>query len=325
MVGGKAVGSRNCFVERGATIFDSIVFRLYKSGVARVRVGGIDAGVMEVVAPSGPLPAEPAVGALDMRVVVREGDSVRVHYTLQNIGWGRQVYSLPVRVDGIVVSVDSVGLEAGESRERVMGWHGDREGWHELRIGKSVQRYKVYRRVEDAVVFDMDSTIRLGKDAFVSLPRSLSLGDMGERLTLLLWVYPEGAVSRGRVDIFTNGDNYVLQVSGGRQLSFFAGGWGRGDCTVDLPSDWKGHWHLIAGVCDEKGLSVYIDGQRRGFTPLEKSVHLFAGDNTWLIGRNEEFPGERIYEGLVRRPRIFQEALSPEAILTIYRNESNTP
>jgi len=333
-VDGKKTGSRNCFVGKGEKVFDSISFRLYKSGAANVRIDGIDAGVVQVVTPSGPLPAEPVVGALDMRVMVREGDSVRVHYTLQNTGWARQAYRLPVRVDGVVVGADSVELEAGESKFRWMGWKGVGEGWHELRIGGSVQRYKIYRREEDAVVLDLDSAGRdrsgfgnngMVQDGYIQMPRSLSLGDMGERLTMLLWVHPEGKVSRDLVDIFTNGDNHVLQVSGGRQLSFFAGGWGRGDCTVDLPADWAGHWHLIAGVCDARGLSVYIDGIQRGFTPLEKSVHLFAGDNTWMIGRNEEFPGQRIYEGLVRRPRIFQEALPPAAILNIYRNESNTP
>jgi hypothetical protein len=141
---------------------------------------------------------------------------------------------------------------------------------------------------------------------------------------MMLWVYPE-ANRRGLTDIFTNGDNHVLQVVDGRQLTFFAGGWGRGDCTVDLPSDWEGHWHLIAGVCDESGLKVYIDGVRRGSTPMEKSVHLYGGENTWMIGGNEEFPGQRLYKGKLRRPRIFQDALSDEAIGAIYQKETDNP
>jgi hypothetical protein len=227
-------------------------------------------------------------------------------------------------VDGEVSKVDSVLLSAGEERVRSAGLAGDSIGWHDLKVGERVQRFRVYRAAEDAVVLDLDSTFRLGKDSYIRVPGSPGLGDLGERLTMLLWVYPE-ETHKGLVDIFTNGDNHVLQVVDGRQLTFFAGGWGRGDNTVDLPADWVGHWHLIAGVCGADGLRVYIDGASKGFTPLEKSVHLFGGDNTWMIGRNEEFPGQRIFTGDVRRPRIYQEALSAEDILTIYRKESSNP
>jgi hypothetical protein len=214
-----------------------------------------------------------------------------------------------------------------------------------LQVGGREERFRVYSVAEDAVVLDLDSVlqdrsgfgnngmmvgervsapVRLGKGSYIRIAGSPSLGDMGERLTMLLWVYPE-ETHRGLVDIFTNGDSHVLQIVDGRQLTFFAGGWGRGDNTVDLPVDWVGHWHLITGVCGADGLRVYIDGAAKGFTPLEISVHLFGGDNSWIIGRNEEFPGQRIFTGHVRRPRIFQEALSGEDILSIYRKERNNP
>ncbi len=342
LVDGKAIGSINCLVDAGQSIRDSISFRLYQRGAVKINIGSIDAGTVQVIPPSGPLPAEPEVEDIHMRVMAREGDKQTVYYTVQNKGWERQVFRLPVRVDGEVVGMDTVGLDAGEESKRSIVYAGGAVGWHDLRIGGRDQRFRIYRSAEDAVVLDLDSTLqdrsgfgnsglrigkgeRLGQDDYIRIPGSPGLGDMGERLTMLLWVYPEGEGDRGLVDIFTNGDNHVLQVAGGRQLTFFAGGWGRGDNTVDLPKNWSGHWHLIAGVCDGDGLRVYIDGEQRGFTPLEKSVHLFAGDNTWMIGRNEEFPGQRIYEGYVRRPRIFQEALSAGAILTIYRKESSNP
>jgi len=138
-------------------------------------------------------------------------------------------------------------------------------------------------------------------------------------LTMCVWVYPEAATGQGLVDIFTNGDTHVLQIGGGGStLTFFAGGWGRGDCTVDLPANWLHHWHYLSGVCDTDGLTVYIDGQWRRHTPLEKGVHLFGGDNTWMLGRNEEFPGQRIFEGRVDRPMIVQEALDAGTIHALY-------
>jgi hypothetical protein len=164
----------------------------------------------------------------------------------------------------------------------------------------------------------------VGRDKYLWVDGSRSLDDLGERLTMGVWVCPEG-VKHGLVDIFTNGDTHVLQIGDGRTLTFFAGGWGRGDCTVDLPADWVHHWHYLVGVCDPGGLKLYIDGQLRGTTPFEKGVHLFGGNNTWMLGRNEEFPGERIFEGQVDRPAIYQSALSAAAIYQLYIKERHQP
>ena len=163
-----------------------------------------------------------------------------------------------------------------------------------------------------------------GREPYLWVAGSRSLDDLGERLTMGVWVYPE-VVKKGLVDIFTNGDTHVLQIGDGRTLTFFAGGWGRGDCTVDLPVDWLHHWHYLAGVCDPNGLKVYIDGQLRGTTPLEKGVYLFGGNNTWMLGRNEEFPGERLFEGRVDGPAIYQSALSADAIYQLYIKERHQP
>ena len=323
--GGKAVGNVNCLVGEGQKVSDSLTFRLYQQGAMKMEFGDMDAGTVRVIAPAGAMP-EPEVSGIDMRVMVREGDSLHLRYTVKNVGWERKQFRLPLKVDGEVRKVDSVLLPAGEEGVRSAELAGGSVGWHYLKIGigEKVQRFRVYRAAEDAVVLDLDSVFRLGKDSYIRIAGNPGLGDLGERLTMMLWVYPEEA-HKGLVDIFTNGDNHVLQVVDGRQLTFFAGGWGRGDNTVDLPADWVGHWHLIAGVCGADGLRVYIDGALKGFTPLEKSVHLFGGDNSWIIGRNEEFPGQRIFTGYVRRPRIFQEALSGEDILSIYRKERTNP
>jgi putative alpha-1,2-mannosidase len=324
LAGGKAVGSVNCLLGAGQKVSDSLSFRLYERGTVMTVFGGIGAGSVEVVAPLGAMPELPEVSAIDMRVMVREGDSLHLRYTLKNVGWERKQFRLPVRVDGEVRKVDTVLLLAGEEGVRSAVLSGGSVGWHDLKIGEKVQRFRVYRSAEDAVVLDIDTTFRSGKDKYIRIAGNSNLGDLGERLTMLLWVKPEEK-RNGLVDIFSNGDNHVLQIVDGRQLTFFAGGWGRGDNTVDLPADWIGHWHLIAGTCGADGLRVYIDGELKGFTPLEKSVHLFGGDNSWIIGRNDEFPGQRIFVGSARRPRIYQEVLSGEDILSIYRTERNNP
>ena len=147
----------------------------------------------------------------------------------------------------------------------------------------------------------------LGKDRYVVVPSAPSLDNMGETMTMAVRVYPV-AKRQGLVDIFTKGDNHVLQIKDGKTLTFFAGGWGRGDCTVDLPDDWVGHWHHLAGVCTGRELLLYIDGRLAGRSVVDGLVNLSV-TNKWVLGRNEEFPDERIFEGRVRDARVYGEAL----------------
>ena len=338
---GKEIAFKNELVAAGAVVRGSVAFRLYSLGKVELHVGGVLVPV-DVVKPERALPMEPSMEGLRARAVIRQGDTITVHYVLKNTGWSPQVYRVPLRVDSAIVGFDSVSLEPGEERERSWVWKALVAGWHEWQVGGLSQRCRVYASPEEAVVLDGGAIIGDtmmedrsgwgnvihvvgGRDNYLWVAGSRSLDDLGERLTMGVWVYPEDALGKGLVDIFTNGDTHVLQIAGGERLTFFAGGWGRGDCTVDLPADWLHHWHYLAGVCEPEGLKVYIDGKLRGTTPLEKSVHLFGGNNTWMLGRNEEFPGERIFHGRVDRPAIYQSALSADTIYQLYIKERHHP
>jgi hypothetical protein len=63
---------------------------------------------------------------------------------------------------------------------------------------------------------------------------------------------------------------------------------------------------------------LYIDGSLHGFTPLGGGEVLSGSGNVWMIGRNAEFPGQRIFEGRVDRPMIVQEALDAAAVRALY-------
>jgi hypothetical protein len=142
----------------------------------------------------------------------------------------------------------------------------------------------------------------------VQVPNTYSLDHIDSTITVMAWVYPK-ASSYGLTDMITKGDNDVLQVVGDKQLTFFTGGWGRGDCTVELPGDWLNNWHHIAGVCDGKSLIVYIDGILKGTTVLQQPANL-SNTNKWTIGRNEEFPMQRIFTGFIDKVKIFTSPLS---------------
>jgi hypothetical protein len=334
---GKEVTAQNRFVSAGGMVRDSISFCLYRPGPVMLTLGGAVVRVI-VHAPGGPLPAAPETEDLGVRAVIREGDSAVVRYQLKNVGWAARVFRVPLLVDEAVVGADSVSLEPGEERERSRVWKAEGEGWHQWRIGGLTQRVRVYRLPKDAVVLDgllRDSSgwgnrvqlsgpvdtvgrgVRVGAAVYGWMAGSRSLDELGRRLTMAIWVNPVKK-EEGLVDIFTNGDEHVLQIAGGRSLTFFAGGWGRGDCTVDLPADWLNHWHFLTGVCDTDGLRLYIDGSLRGFTLLGGGLVLSGAGNVWMIGRNAEFPGQRIFEGRVDRPMIVQEALDAAAVRALY-------
>jgi hypothetical protein len=120
--------------------------------------------------------------------------------------------------------------------------------------------------------------------------------------------------------MITKGDSHVLQVSDHKTLTFFAGGWGRGDCTVNLPADWNNKWHHIAGVCSGKTLYLYIDGVLAGTMVVETSANLSI-NNKWTLGRNEEFPSERIFHGYMDKVEIYKEPLTADEIRAIVDSE----
>ncbi len=218
-------------------------------------------------------------------------------------------------------------------------------GWKDIRIGNAVSRFKIFDADTASLLLDLsmepadgeswisdgsgfsnrgeirgqdscypDRERNKGKkgpapfgDCYVELPPGPSLDRMGETITMMAWVRQEER-DRGYVDFFSKGDNHVLQIVGGRSLTFFAGGWGRGDCTVPLPADWLGHWHHVAGVCAGNKLYVYIDGALKGEAGVEGRVNLSVSGQ-WCLGRNEEFPGERIFRGRLAGVKIFSEPL----------------
>lgn len=155
--------------------------------------------------------------------------------------------------------------------------------------------------------------LRFNTNCYVEIPNSLSLDSMGETITMMLYVYPIGK-NKGLTDLFTKGDYNVLQVSGNKRLTFFAGGWGRGECRVALPADWFNHWHHIAGVCDGRHLYLYIDGELKETVKLQDRANLSVS-NKWTIGRNEEFPGQRIFNGYIDRVKLFAAPLTGDEIL----------
>ena len=321
-VDGRVYAQKNCLVPTGAVLTDSMECRLYPLGKRTLAIAGMEQEV--VVSGSGGRDAE--VTGLVVRPLVWKGDAQELRYSVRNVDGVRHRYIVPIREGGErMLGEDTVELEAGESRVVVRDWVEGEPGVKVVEVGPGKAIYKVYDRAEGALLLSLSladslladhsgfgNRVRKMTEGYVEVANAGSLDELGNTLTMALWVYPE-ADGEELMDILSKGDHHVLQVKDNKQLSFFAGGWGRGDCTVELPADWYGHWHFIASVCSGKELRLYIDGKLKGSTILTEGVDL-SGTNKWTLGRNEEFPGQRIFKGMLDQVRVWAAALSAEEI-----------
>ena len=135
---------------------------------------------------------------------------------------------------------------------------------------------------------------------------------MGEKITVMAWIKPLPG-NDGMTDILSKGDFIALQTSNNQSLSWFAGGWGRGSCSAKVPANWLNHWHHVAGTANGKILTLVIDGVQQAKVILTTGANLSTTAN-WLIGRNEEFPDQRFFNGIINHFKIFVEPLSIEEI-----------
>jgi len=344
-VNGRKYSSKNCLVPANSTITDSIGCRLYPYGESAIKIESLQNIVQVVDAGKNNVQAL-QVKDLFLQEIIKQNEVHRVSFTVQNIGGTQQSFQIPVLLDDSETQVHRILLQPGEIANISQTISATKEGFHSISINGIHKKFKVYSKNKDAIVLDLRMTnktdsiipdksgfgndariirtgnendissknkLLFGKDCFVEIPGSSSLDSLKETITMMTWVYPTGK-DNGLVDLFTKGDNHVLQTTEGKTLTFFAGGWGRGDCTVELPANWTNNWHHIAGVCDGRSLKIYIDGKVAGTTVLENKVNL-SNINKWNLGRNEEFPLQRIFNGYMDKVKVFVQPLSESDIV----------
>jgi len=350
LVNGKTYAYKNCLVVSGATQKDSMVCRLYPVGKTSLQLEGMPPVLIDVnLSPNSP--AHPfKITGLTATPMLRINEQQQLFYTIQNIGGVKEAFHVPVTKNDSLIFTDTVVLEPGEKKEVPHVLADASAGFQRILAGDQQVLYKVYRDNIESLLLELSpinysadnlvkddsgfqntghiisskKTEKTGKlpfdeQTFIEVSNGPSLDNMGETITLMGWVYPAGN-ERGLVDMITKGDSHVLQVSDHQTLSFFAGGWGRGDCTVNLPTNWNNQWHHIAGVCAGKTLYLYIDGALAGTTVTETTTNLSV-TNKWTLGRNEEFPSERIFHGYMDKVKVYKAALTAAEVLEIVKNE----
>ena len=156
---------------------------------------------------------------------------------------------------------------------------------------------------------------------YVEIKNNRSFSTLENEITLMGWIKPS-KTNQHKMSIITQGDHNVVQLINNHKIEFFAGGWGRGICRTNLPPIFFGKWHHITAVANGLLLKIYIDGKLMATTELNNYSPL-ASKSIWNLGRNVEFPGQRIFYGKIDDVKIFAVALSQREINKIVKTEKD--
>ena len=341
---GKEVGQRSFLLKENELISDSIVCRLYVPGSYDLKVENSPSYKVIVRCLEDNCIPIIDVSAIHCTPIIQKGEPADVILNVKNRGGASGIDTLYIYLDNRCVEKKGVTLAAGEVRKINSKVFFQSDGMHQIKVGKMIRTIKVYSDPKDGKVIDLSTKDLAGKDTisdgsglsncgfvrrigvtnakadpfltdancWIEVDNNGSLDQMGTTITVMAWVLPT-STGRGRIsDILTKGDFINFQCDG-RNLSFFAGGWGRGSVSAPLPNDWLNNWHHIAGVSDGNSLKIYIDGVETGSQFVGPPVDL-STKARWMLGRNEEFPDQRYFYGGIDRFKVFTEPLKMEDI-----------
>jgi len=350
-VDGKECGKKNLLVDKNSIVNDSLECKLYPIGKRSLRVDDLKELEIEVISSPVKQISNVEVIILESQTIGKKDQALKFSYKLQNKGGIREKINIAVSADDAVSEKRSFDLSPGEIVQVASSLVFKNSGLHKLTVGSKTKTIKIYTENTESKIIDLsadseskDTLIdqsglsnhgyiwrngagskypETNSDCFVELKNSESLDNLNDKITVMAWIKPSEK-NTGLADVFTKGDFIALQTAGNKTLSFFAGGWGRGSCDVPLPENWVNTWHHIAGVSDGNSLKVFIDGIESGSLTIKPPVNL-SSKARWMIGRNEEFPEQRHFEGFVDHLKIFVEALTASEIGQEMQNSRPNP
>lgn len=99
-----------------------------------------------------------------------------------------------------------------------------------------------------------------GHDQWIETYQDSALDITGSKLTLSFWVYPNKWNGNGT--FLVKGDyQYGIVQKDEKTLEFYVTDKRKNVLNGFLPDGWEGTWHHIAGICDGKQMSLFIDGK----------------------------------------------------------------
>ena len=342
---GKEVARRNIYVEEGKTISDSLFCKLYKPGISKLSLEGSNKTVNVKVNKSNVRKFE--ISDLTYIPLLKEGETQQISFLAKNIGGSFDTIQIPVYLNNILLKTATVAADPGETVIQKFNISDYNSGVNTLQTDSLKGIFKVYTYNKNATLVDLHfqqknrgiikdqsglmnhgiiQTANIGspdftgfdESSFIEIKNNPSFSVLNNNITMMAWV-KLSEQEKYPVSIITQGDHNVIQLNK-NDIEFFAGGWGRGACTVNISSNFFEGWHHLAGVAEGLSLKFYIDGELMQTVPLDNLASLVSRAN-WNLGRNEEFPGKRIFTGKMNGVKIFAAALSQEEIIEFINTE----
>ncbi|MCC5931912.1 MAG: GH92 family glycosyl hydrolase [Cyclobacteriaceae bacterium] len=346
--GEEIISQKNIFLNGGEARIDSVSCRLYTRGNHTLSVS--DTGLLTIKVQKQKEPIHFILSKLNYKPVLYQLTQQRITFQVMNPGSRERKMSIPVNINGSLSHVIEVLLAPGEKKLIENAFAVGNEGIYQLYIGDQLTGiYKVYKNASDATLFEFHTAkenidnsrltdhsglnnhgkfygnrLDAENEQFIFNQENyfelLSSSYDADTFSLMLWVYPFQN-SEHLVSLISCGDQHVLQYHARHKtLSFFTGGWGRGEVTVSLPEKWENKWHHITAVYEGGEIRLYLNGVMEGKRD-QKPRALREPNLPWLLGRNSEFPGRRIFHGKMDFIRRFESALSAEEINQLYESE----
>ena len=331
---GKEVARKNIYVEEGKTISDSVFCRLYKPGISKLSLEGSNKTVNVKVNKSNVRKFE--ISHLTYIPLLKVGETQQISFSAKNIGGSFDTIQIPVYLNNKLLKTATVEAAPGETVIQKFNFSDYNSGVNTLQTDSLKGIFKVYADNKNTTLVDLQfqqknsgvikdqsglmnhgiiQTTNTGnpvfsgfdENNFVEIKNNPSFSVLNNNITMMAWVkLPEP--EKYPVSIITQGDHNVIQLNR-NEIEFFAGGWGRGACIVNISNNLFDGWHHLAGVAEGLSLKFYVDGELLQTVPLDNLASLVSRAN-WNLGRNEEFPGKRIFTGEMNGVKIFAAALS---------------
>ncbi len=338
---GKELARKNMFVKENETVNDSVLCRLYIPGKSKLGISGSPKTVSVKVKDSGVAGFE--YSALEMEPLLKPGVEQKISFSVKNTGGKQDSEEIEIVRNNKLVLSDKIRLEPGEEKQLNYSFAGGPKGANTVQVDALKGLYKVvanpketlltnlnFQHKSNSVLIDQsgfenngilhgfnseNSEFNFNEKQFIEIENTAVFKTLTNEITMMVWIKPSGE-NLGQSSLLTQGDFNVIQMSGNRDIEFFAGGWGRGTCNVLLEEPLTNEWHHIAGVCEGLTLKLYLDGDLIASTEVNIQAELRNNAN-WNVGQNEEFPRQRIFYGHADAIKIFASALSEKQIKEI--------
>ncbi|MFT4205426.1 MAG: glycoside hydrolase family 92 protein [Chitinophagaceae bacterium] len=152
------------------------------------------------------------------------------------------------------------------------------------------------------------STLRLPKRTDPptknTLPKSSYASLQPEKLEIQTSFLLSEKDAHSTVDLISQGDVNVLQLSNNSVMTFFAGGWGHGTASIPLDASLLHQWNKIHCRYDAGNIHIWLNGKLvfGGKTLPQTKV---KNAMPWRQYGNYEFPGERIFHGQLKNAQVW--------------------